>query len=305
MLNGRDLLKNNISQVFLREIAQFEIERHIENIVEYGYTVIGDYLKSVEVDEIRACMISLYVENEKNKEYFKSGAPVGFQNLIKNDQMINNLVAYDKVFIDIATTGDHLKILKYFLDDPYYKLVPDEDPNFILAQLNARAANIALPFHVDTRMVTEGFSTWSMQGFLAIGDVGAKNGCLRVIPGSHKSGKFPVEGLADSKKSIDIEMRPGDLVLFSSQLHHGTREYNSMSGAPAWTILLTYRCWWCKQQFSLYELVDREIFSELTNNQKLLLGAASVTSSAINASSSSRIGYDGMWRPANKGGEHE
>lgn len=301
-------MKNNINQVSLRKIAQFEIEQHIHNIVEYGYIVIEGYLKPVEVDEIHARIISLYEKNEKNeknKEYFKSGAPVRFQNLIKNDQMINNLVAYEKIFIDIATTDDHLKILKYFLDDPYYKLVPDEDPNFALAQLNTRAGNVALPFHVDTRMVTEGFSIWSVQGFLAIGDVGLKNGCLMVIPGSHKSGKFPLEGATDYKKSLDIEIRPGDLVLFSSQLHHGTREYDSMSGSPAWTILLTYRCWWCKQQFSSYELVDRKIFSDLTNDQKLLLGAASVTPSKINASSSSRVGYDGMWRPVNKGIEYE
>ncbi|MBU3613686.1 hypothetical protein ICN46_02080 [Polynucleobacter sp. Latsch14-2] len=61
-------MKNNINQVSLRKIAQFEIEQHIHNIVEYGYTVIEGYLKSVEVDEIHARIISLYEKNEKNKE---------------------------------------------------------------------------------------------------------------------------------------------------------------------------------------------------------------------------------------------
>ena len=275
-------------------LTKDEISNHIRNICDYGYTLIPSYLPMLLVEKFKGRLEDIFSVIENDPEYFKKGAPLGLQRLISQDRIINNLVAYDKLFVDYSTTGDYLHIVDYFLKDKYYGLIPEKDHNFILAQLNARAANVALPFHVDTRMVTEGMSTWSIQSFLSLGNLERGKGGLRVVPKSHKSGVFPKDSEIDINTVIDLQTGPGDLVLFSSQLHHGT--YGSLP-TSSWSILATYRCWWCKQQFALYELTAPELYSCLSDNQKLLLGGASVTPNTINASASARTGYANLWKP--------
>jgi hypothetical protein len=187
-----------------------------------------------------------------------------------------------------------LKVIKFFLNDPYYGLIPEDDCNFILAQMNARAGLVPLPYHVDTRMVTPGYQTWSIQGFLAVEPLNELNGGLIVIPGTHVTGTFPTKDTTNYDKAIALNLEAGDLVLFSSQLHHATASVTD-ENLPGWSVLLTYRSWWCKQQFSMYSLVDSKEWTNLSNNQKLLLGAASITPNQINASASARCGYENMW----------
>lgn len=271
-----------------------EINNHIQDIVKNGFTIVKNYLTTSEVLNIKTNLNQLYVEQLTNKEFFDKGVPLGLQSVIAKDRMINNLVAYGKQFIDLATVGDHLKIIKFFLNDPYYGLIPENDCNFILAQMNARAGIVPLPYHVDTRMVTPGFQTWSIQGFLAIEGLNHLNGGLIVIPGTHSSGTFPTKDSIDYGKAVTLNLEAGDLVLFSSQLHHATAAVAD-ENLIGWSVLLTYRSWWCKQQFSLYSLVGSKEWANLTDNQKLLLGAASITPSEINASASARCGYENMW----------
>lgn len=287
----------NTEKLGFRRLSNSEIQQHIDNIIEDGYSVIKSYIDVDFCAEYKNLLDQIYLKNQENLEYFKTSAPIGFQNVIKNDRMVNNLVAYDPRFLTLSTLGDHLEILKFFLNDPYYGLIPQDDPNFILAQMNARAGIVGLPFHVDSRMVTGGYSSWSMQGYLAIEDLNKFNGGLMVIPKSHKSGIFPTKETTKFNEAVSLETKSGDFVLFSSQLHHATTEILKVE-KPSWSILLTYRCWWCKQQFNLLSFVRSDIYRALSSNQKLILGAASVPSSEINASSSSRNGYSNLWDPS-------
>lgn len=295
-MGGLKLFNQKSNFNFYRLISDNDIETHINEVCTNGYTIIKNYLKYDYINIFENKLNIIYENNLLNSKFFDKGVPVGHQSIIKDDQIINNLVAYDKDFIDIATTGDHLKVLRFFLNDPFYGLIPKDDPNFLLAQLNARAGKVALPLHIDTRMVTQGFSTWAMQGFLVISNININNGGLRVKPASHMGGVIPdsIDSFNNDENIIDLLTNKGDFVLFSSQLHHATYASDIKN---LWTILFTYRCWWCKQQFALYELVNHNIYSILFDNQKLLLGAASVTPSNINASASSRVGYENLWKP--------
>jgi hypothetical protein len=288
---------NNQTHKIFRKLKGYEIKQHINNIISDGYSIIQNYVDVEYCEENKNLLDNIYGENKKKLGYFKSGSPVGFQNVIKDDYMINNLVAYDNNFLTLSTLGDHLEILKFFLNDPFYGLIPETDANFILAQLNARAGIVGIPFHVDTRMVTEGYTTWSMQCYLATEDIGSLNGGLIVISGSHKSGEFQKKEPTKKNDTISLDLKTGDIVLFSSQLHHATSKL-SEGAKPVWTVLFTYRCWWCKQQFDLLSLVEKNTFTTLSDNQKFILGAGSVPPSKINASSSSRVGYLDMWSPS-------
>jgi hypothetical protein len=270
-----------------RKINIDEQKLHIENINNNGFTIIRGYVLNKTVKELKLIADKLFSNSQING---KQKSPLGLQKIIKDDFVVNNAPCLSKEFLDLSTTGDHLKVLNYFLNDPYYNLIPKNHSNFILAQANLRAAKMALPFHVDVRMVTEGNKSWSYQGFLGLEAIDKNTGCLKVIPKSHYLSNMP-----DSKKNYmnaeSLEIDKGDLILFSSKLHHATHETIKKNNPP-WSFLLTYRSWWCKQQFDFCKMINSKIFRNLKPNQKLLLGACSQVPDSIYASPSARQGYE-------------
>jgi len=269
-----------------RMIGEDEKQFHIEQIKDNGFTIVESYL--INPEPIVILLNKIWKGLQSNESYSELISPIGLQNIIKNDMVINCLSYFDDIFIQLATLGDHLQILKFFINDPFYKLIPEDDCNFILAQLNARGGKVALPFHIDTRMVTPGYQTWSMQGFLATEKISKNQGGLIVRPKSHLLSEFP-----DSKESYDdvadLDLESGDFVIFSSQLHHATNQ--NLNQYIPWTILFTYRCWWCKPQYLLNKLIDETRFNQLSPNQKLILGEYSQPNNNIYSSASARRGY--------------
>ncbi len=262
-----------------------KLKVHINEFKENGYTILKNYIPKDKVINLNKKAENIFKKIDQSQKL-----PVGLQGVIKNDCMINNAPAYDFDFLDLSTSGDHLNVIKYFLNDKYYNLIPESDPNFILAQSNLRAGKIGLPFHVDVRMVTKGYHTWSIQCFLALENINYKNGCLKIIPKSHLLDRMP-----DSKKEyrnyIDINLNKGDMAIFSSQSHHSTHKCE-ISQKPPWTLLLTYRSWWCKQQFDFTQILEKKDIEKLNDNQKLLIGLCSVVPNDKFASPSARYGYE-------------
>ena len=273
--------------MYTRKIEIVEENLHVHNIKHNGFTIIKKFLLKENLGKLKSIANSLYYNSEIN---IKQKSPLGLQNIIKDDYIVNNVPCLSEEFLNISTTGHHLKILNYFLNDPHYNLIPEDDSNFILAQANLRGGKVALPFHVDVRMVTEGNKSWSYQGFFGLDKINKDAGCLRVVPQSHLLNNMP-DSLKDNHKAIDLEIDEGDLIIFSSQLHHATNK-TKKNIDPPWSLLLTYRSWWCKQQFDFCKMIDQKIFKKLTPNQKLLLGACSKVPDSLYASPSSRHGYE-------------
>jgi len=280
------------SHCITRCISPDEVVALVKNIEKDGYCVIKSYILPEAQGGLNADMEDCFRRFAVNFDKNGYVAPVGIQSVIREDRVINNIFHFHRQVLEMATAGSHLDVVKPFLNDPFYKLVPKNDPNFILAQLNAREGRVALPFHVDTRMCTLGPTSWALQGYLSLGGTHAKNGGLRVVPGSHTSGTFP-DSTADYPEALSLSLNPGDLVLFSSELHHATTACTP-SEAPVWTVLFTYRCWWVKQQYDIESMVPRAWWQELTPNQKLIVGACSRVSSDIYGASSSRKGYESL-----------
>jgi len=92
------------------------------------------------------------------------------------------------------------------------------------------------------------FSVW-----LALDDATRENGCLRVIPGSHKTkanhGGEDKEGIGftnrmrpedvDESKAIDVPLQAGGAILFHDLLLHSS--YKNQSGKDRWAMISTYR----------------------------------------------------------------
>jgi len=128
-----------------------------------------------------------------------------------------------------------------------------------------------------------------MQVFIALEEMNGCNGALCVVPKSHHSMQLPNINYESLENEIILDLKPGDIVIFDSRMWHRTRSEKNSKGA--WSILLTYRCWWLKQQFDLFALT-KKFHSLLSDNQKLILGGCSIPSVDIFSTSSMRRGYD-------------
>jgi len=289
-LSGKQTACKKSVEMKLRNLSLFEIKQSIQHVLDFGYCVIRNYVVSDGAVPLRQAASALHAELARHGSSHAS--PVGRQKIIKDDRIVNNAIFYDDHLLEMATRGDHLKIYSHFLNDPLYDLIPSDDANFILAQANLREGTTELPFHVDTRLVTPGVMTWSMQGVVALSEKASRSGGLRVRPGSHLSNEFP-DGSKDYKDAIDVDLEAGDMAIFSSQLHHGTHP-TSKENEPGWAFLLTYRAWWVKPQFDFCSMLGAQKLASLTANQQLILGACSIPPSEPAASPSMRLGYGSL-----------
>jgi phytanoyl-CoA hydroxylase len=111
-------------------------------------------------------------------------------------------------------------------------LGPNADLRFTSSMTKTKEKNCALDWHQDAGYDKDPdhpkFSFW-----IALTDSRKDNGCLRIIPGSHKAGlakhilskSFPPDleiETVDESKSIDLEMRAGDAVVLSPFVHHSS-----------------------------------------------------------------------------------
>ena len=102
-------------------------------------------------------------------------------------------------------------------------------PRFKLSSLNARSANPhsaeSQPLHVDAGALPDEAGYWVCNTVWLLDDFTTENGALRVVPGSHRSGRKPQDVLADPERPHPDEVlvtgRAGDLVVMNSHLWHG------------------------------------------------------------------------------------
>ncbi|WP_413458134.1 phytanoyl-CoA dioxygenase family protein [Herbaspirillum huttiense] len=255
-----------------------------------GYIILKNYIPQSDLNTCIQRLESLYADHWSSADVVAKAAPIGIQNLIKNDRVINNVFLYDDIFLRLASTGVHRDIIGALFNDIHYRCIPENEHNYILSQFNARDGQSALPFHVDVRLQIGNEKTWSLQCLLSVDKLDAENGALRVRPGSHLD-----DGMPDSKRdyddSVTLETDPGDLIIFYSNLHHATCP--NRSARRGWTLLLTYRAWWCKQQFDIWGMMKNKAH-HLTKQQQLLLGGCSVPSTDPYSSLSLRTGYEAL-----------
>jgi ectoine hydroxylase-related dioxygenase (phytanoyl-CoA dioxygenase family) len=102
-------------------------------------------------------------------------------------------------------------------------------PRFKLSSLNARAAEPrggqAQPLHVDAGALPDARGDWVCNTLWMLDDFTAENGTLRVVPGSHRSGRRPQDALDDPQRAHPDEVlvtgRAGDVLVMNAHLWHG------------------------------------------------------------------------------------
>jgi ectoine hydroxylase-related dioxygenase (phytanoyl-CoA dioxygenase family) len=239
----------------------------IENLKTLGYTKISQAIDKWEVDYLLVLVQKYY---EESKDKVSKDVP----RLNNNQPNIYNLQNKDINFVDILLKNETLEeILKYFLNDKWYKQIPPDQPNYILRHLGARSSNEALPLHIDSFIPYKGGEVMAIQVAIMLEDSSIKNGCTLVVPGTHQSGAYADKNFLD--KAIPLEAKAGDILIWDSRLWHGTTGNDSKG--TRWAIISTFTRWFIKQMFNIPEALPEEIKKQLSPKEKSILGFSSIS----------------------------
>tara|TARA_B100000795_G_C22758540_1_gene422576 strand:- start:102 stop:893 length:792 start_codon:yes stop_codon:yes gene_type:complete len=239
-------------------------KKYINDIEKNGYTIVPSVLTKTEVIKLKRSVKHYYIKDTKRKN------PTYLQHKNK-DKNVYNLQNKNYSFIKILSKKIVVNIAKYFLNDPYYQLLPKEKPNYILKYYNARSSVNKLDLHIDSYMPFKGDQTYMMQFVFLLDESTLKNGCTVVVRGSHKSGKFCNR---KSKNLKNLIANPGDLIIWDSRLWHGANKNKNKDSR--WALVATLTRWFIKQSSDITRALPASIYKECTNKEKLLLGYCSI-----------------------------
>ncbi|HEY9870825.1 MAG TPA: phytanoyl-CoA dioxygenase family protein [Candidatus Obscuribacterales bacterium] len=247
----------------MRDIQAGEMDQRLRELRAYGYTRLESLLTDAEVGKCLELLEALY---EPHHPHFADRA-----NLDNRDKFVWNLQFKNKFFLDLLVHPGLTQILKELLNDPFYKYLPPDAPNYILNYYNARSSGEALGMHMDTFLPATGDRTWTAQAAFFLEDSDIENGCTVVVPGSHRSGQFIDMQLA---KVTPIPAKAGDVLMWDSRIWHGANA--NTNGQSRWSMIATFSCWWVKQRVDMTRGLPEAIYRELTDQQKILLGYCSI-----------------------------
>ncbi len=241
------------------------ITKAIDEIKQHGYTRIkGLYDK----ETIAATLKSVKQLAEENLEVEIKDIP----RLDTGQETIYNLQNKNYHFLSLLLKSDIITpILMHFLNDQWHKAIDLSEPNYILRSFSARNNNTAAPMHIDSYIPYMGEHLISMQAVIILEDQYKENGCTSVIPGSHQSGEYVSQDEANN--ATPIESKAGDVVIWDSRVWHGT--FDNHSGASRWSLIATFVRWWIKQGYRITENLPQEIYQQLNNSEKAVLGFCS------------------------------
>ena len=266
----------------IRNFQGIEEEQALRSLDIYGYAILRNAIEPEIVEKLKDLVVSYYIPIDEPER-------LGLPSRDARDAMVYNLQNKNKIFIDLAASSALEHILKAKLNDPYYRFLEPEYPNYILGYYNARSSGSALDLHIDSYIPAYGEKTWSMQVAFVLDRTMEENGCTVVVPGSHKSGRYTDRKL---ESTTPLLAEAGDILLWDSRLWHGTTE--NITGAARWVLIATFSCWWVKPSMDMTRSLSQETFAQLTDKQKLLLGFCSIPPKDEHDRIATKAGYSSL-----------
>lgn len=250
-------------------VASPKAQQHIEDIDRDGYTVFRGAFPPDQVSEYLAC-VKEHLEKEKGQVTLRPGP---YTDKDGQADVILNLQRKDYTFLKALFCSKELNdTLLHFLNDPWHKKIPQDEPNYILNSYFARSPKERQPLHIDAYMPYQSQYVSNMQSLYLLEDMNEDNGCTILVPGSHKSGQYCTQEAV--KDAVPVIARAGDIVLWDGRIWHGT-ESNKTDGTR-WGFVAHFSRWWIKQIFNIKGSIPDAILDRLTNSQKAVIGLCSL-----------------------------
>jgi ectoine hydroxylase-related dioxygenase (phytanoyl-CoA dioxygenase family) len=78
--------------------------------------------------------------------------------------------------------------------------------------------------------------------------------------------------------------------MWDSRVWHGTHE--NVAGTSRWALIATFSRWWMKQAMDIPKSLPQEIYAQLTDRQKALMGFCSIPPVDESRRINTKCGYD-------------
>lgn len=262
----------------------FDFHEAVERLEKDGYYRLrGVYPRSVAAEALDR--VRHWYENSRDS----CTDNVPFLN--RDQPTVYNLQNKDIYFLKLLFEPEFLqRILTHFLNDRWFRQIPQEEPNYLLRSFIARSSNKQLPMHLDSFIPYLGDHVIIMQYSIILQDQDENNGCTVVVPGSHNSGQYTTQEAF--KEAVPVESEAGDVVIWDSRLWHGTTE--NRSDGTRWAIVATFCRWWIKQHWNITTNLPQEIYEQLTDSQRAVLGFCSIPAQDETTGIDLKRGYDSL-----------
>lgn len=236
-----------------------------EQIKELGYAIIPNVLTEQECLEYKKKLEDLY--GSYVDKYFSSVVSSHGLDYKGNEKIVYNL--HNKG-IEFARLLDHPAILPHvesvLQEGSYLNAEPIAYQNSA-ARTPLRHAK-AQQLHIDSRIPGAPFPL-VLQVMWCLDDFTKENGATRIVPGSQYSLDFPENGKVYPNE-ISICARKGSVIIFNAGMWHGSGERTCES--DRWGMILTYGRWFMRPSFDFNKNMPAELYEQLNDKQKELLG---------------------------------
>src|SRR5438105_2047184 len=223
-----------------------------------GYVVLKDFMSDSFLSEVRDRVDELFAaEGCRAGSEFKQEPQT---------RRLSNLVDKGEVFARAIALPDILECVRHVLG-----------PELKLSSLNVRSANPhsdwVQPLHADMGAIPDEKGYWVCNTVWMLDDFTEENGAIRMIPGTHKSGKLPQEMLEDPMAPHPDEVlltgSAGTVVVMNAHMWHGgTANYTAAHRRA----MHAFYCRWDKpQQQYQKKLLRPEVQSQLSPEVRKLL----------------------------------
>lgn len=234
-------------------------------IKSQGYTIIRNFINKDDIE--------LLLKETKSFEQTKMRSTTG--NEIIDSKLTLTPHKNSINFCNIIFDKTIERFCKYFLNDIFYRSIPEDLPNYSLNMSIVRSSGKdLLTFHRDDRNPpSNSKEVCNLQFALAIENSDENNGCTVCVPGSHLFDYY-VRDLEKYNKS-NFVLQPGDLMIYDGRLWHSASPNHS--DRSRWKFFFGYCRWHIKQTYDYTKNIDTNILKNLTLNQKLILGFHCIT----------------------------
>lgn len=207
-----------------------------EDLAHYrdqGYLALEGLLTAEEVEDCKAALSDvihgrtpadehLYIQKEP---YYKQG---GTDERVDDPELeVRKAFYFVQIEPRLAKIATHPRLLNLLdqLIEPGHRMIQD------MALIKPPFHGSEKPWHQDTA-----YFDWTPLGgiigaWIALDAATVENGCMQVIPGTHREGPTPHFHIRDCQvgdervqvdRAVVVPLKPGGVLLFSGLIHHGT-----------------------------------------------------------------------------------
>lgn len=168
---------------------------------------------------------------------------------------------------------------------------------FKLSSLNGRSAEphngVAQPLHADGGSLPDERGSWVCNLVLMLDDFTRENGPLRVVPGTHRSGRLPGQVLSDpAGRHPDEEVvtgRAGDVVVMNAHMWHGGMA--NETDRPRRALHVYFTRWDKPQQQYQKRLLRPEVAARLSPTERALCALDDTLNDELCATGEGKSGF--------------